>query len=115
MIFSKDIIGFASQLIVLMLLKKDPDYGYSIIRRVKSLSQGKLILAEGSLYPLLEKMRKQRLLRSRWQQMTGDRKRKYYIITSRGMDMLSKKKEEWHAMDMILKAHANSMDSKIQA
>lgn len=58
-------------------------YGYEISQRVKELSDGKIQLKDGSLYPALQKMTAEGLLSFKEEEV-GGRVRKYYYITKHG-------------------------------
>ena len=58
-------------------------YGYEIAQKVKKLSDGKILLKDGSLYPALHKLLKDGILGYE-EQMIGKRVRKYYYLTSAG-------------------------------
>jgi DNA-binding PadR family transcriptional regulator len=70
------------QIAVICLLDKE-EYGYGII---KSLNNSGLKVEEGTLYPLLRRLEKDKLLSSRWE-TNGSRPRKYYIITRFGKEI----------------------------
>lgn len=58
-------------------------YGYEIFQRVKDLSDEKILLKDGSLYPALQKMTRDGLL-SYEEEYIGKRVRKYYVLTAKG-------------------------------
>ena len=58
-------------------------YGYEISQRVKELSDGNILLKDGSLYPALQKMTKDGLLSFK-EEHVGGRVRKYYYLTRTG-------------------------------
>ena len=70
-------------MILKLLAEKDRMYGYEISQRVKELSDGKILLKDGSLYPALQKMTKDGLLSYKEEQV-GGRVRKYYYLTRSG-------------------------------
>ena len=58
-------------------------YGYEISMKVKELSEGKILLKDGSLYPALQKMTSDGLLSFK-EETVGGRVRKYYYLTEQG-------------------------------
>ncbi len=58
-------------------------YGYEITQRVKELSEGRILLTEGALYPTLHKMESEGLLHTETVHI-GKRVRKYYTLTFQG-------------------------------
>jgi PadR family transcriptional regulator PadR len=69
---------------VLKLLdENDRMYGYEISTKVKEMTDGKILLKDGSLYPALQKMTHDGLLSFK-EETVGGRVRKYYQITKKG-------------------------------
>ena len=82
--YSKELLkGTLSAIILNLLAKNEKMYGYEIFQRVKELSDGKILLKDGSLYPALQKMTKEGLL-SYQEEFIGKRVRKYYFLTTKG-------------------------------
>lgn len=73
------------QVLVLVLLEKDM-YGYSM---VKQLEEKGFTLEENTLYPLLRRLEKKGLIKSKWD-TSEDRPRKFYVITKEGRDIRAK-------------------------
>ena len=82
--YSKELLkGTLSAIILKLLSEKDRMYGYEISQRVKELSDGHILLKDGSLYPALQKMTKDGLLSFKEEEV-GGRVRKYYYLTRTG-------------------------------
>lgn len=82
--YSKELLkGTISAIVLELLSKQDRMYGYEISQRVKELSEGKIQLKDGSLYPALQKMTADGLLTYE-QEEVGGRVRKYYSLTKQG-------------------------------
>jgi DNA-binding PadR family transcriptional regulator len=82
--YSKELLkGTISAIILKLLSEQEKMYGYEISMKVKELSQGKILLKDGSLYPALQKMTSDGLLSFK-EQTVGGRVRKYYYITQHG-------------------------------
>ncbi|MDB4439652.1 PadR family transcriptional regulator [Planctomicrobium sp.] len=81
-------------LLILETLSPGPSYGYEITQSVLSRSDGKFELKEGSLYPALHRLERNKSLKSFWQEYEG-RRRKYYQITAVGKKLLAAKRTEW--------------------
>lgn len=82
--YSKELLkGTLSVIILNLLSEKGRMYGYEIFQHVKERSEGKILLKDGSLYPALQKMKKDGLL-SCEEVYVGKRIRKYYILTPKG-------------------------------
>ena len=81
---SPELLKGTLQTIVLKVLKDHGKmYGYEITRRVKALSEGRILLTEGALYPTLHKLEAEGLLKTETVSI-GKRIRKYYTLTAGG-------------------------------
>jgi DNA-binding PadR family transcriptional regulator len=82
--YSKELLkGTLSVIILNLLAENGRMYGYEISQRVKELSDGKILLKDGSLYPALQKMNKDGLVTYE-EEYVGKRVRKYYVLTGEG-------------------------------
>ena len=86
----------ALEMLILEVISQGSNYGYQISQTVGSHSQGYFELKEGSLYPALHRLERQKLLSSYWEEADG-RRRKYYKLTKAGQKALAAKKQEWTA------------------
>ena len=77
---------------VLLLLKNGPAYANDIVIRLKNAN---LIVVEGTLYPLLMRLKKDQLLSYNWQESTMGPPRKYYSLTPEGEKFLQGLEEAW--------------------
>ena len=59
------------------------------------LRQADLLVVEGTLYPLLSRLKNNGLLKYRWQESTDGPPRKYFTLTDEGQQMLASLNEEW--------------------
>lgn len=81
-------------MMVLSVIKSEDMYGYRIIRELETRSENAFSLKEGTLYPILHALEKEKLVESYWVTADG-RKRKYYHITKKGAKRLTEKKKEF--------------------
>lgn len=94
---SSELLKGTLQTIILKLLDAQGKmYGYEITQRVKELSDDKIVLTEGSLYPTLHKMEAEGLLTTE-KVAIGKRVRKYYTLTPSGAKTVSARIEEFEA------------------
>jgi len=71
---------------ILATLENDELYGYALVKTITSLPG--LQVAEGTIYPLLSRLKKQDLLSSRLQESHEGPARKYYVLTEEGNKQL---------------------------
>lgn len=77
---------------ILSILSKGDAYPTEIIEKMKS---SKLVVVEGTLYPLLTRLKNMGLLSYRWEESTSGPPRKYYKLTSHGKQFLKELEETW--------------------
>ncbi len=82
-------------MLVLEVISRSPTYGYQIAQTVLAQSKGYFDLKEGSLYPSLHRMERQKLLTSYWEELEEGRRRKFYKLTASGRRALEAKRQEW--------------------
>ena len=82
------------EMLVLEVTSEGPTYGYQIARTIETRSQGVFEMKEGSLYPALHRLERQKLLASHWEEAEG-RRRKYYRLTAAGKHALAERRKEW--------------------
>jgi PadR family transcriptional regulator, regulatory protein PadR len=91
---SPELLKGTLQTILLKVLKDHGKmYGYEITQRVKELSDNRLMLTEGALYPSLHRLEAEGLLKTETVMM-GKRVRKYYSLTSSGRSLAKDRVEE---------------------
>jgi len=77
---------------ILSILNNGEAYPSEIIEQLK---QGKLIVVEGTLYPLLTRLKNADLLSYRWEESTSGPPRKYYQLTDKGKKFLEELAITW--------------------
>ena len=91
---------------ILLVLKDEPQYAINIIQ---ILRESKMIIVEGTLYPLLTRLKKDGLLTYRWEESTMGPPRKYYQLTKKGKDFLNELEISWNELvDSVAKIHKMS-------
>lgn len=89
---------------ILLLLKEQPAYASDVIERLK---EAELLVVEGTLYPLLTRLKKEGLLNYNWQESTQGPPRKYYELSPEGRAFLSELDQAWeeiaHTVEILKK------------
>jgi PadR family transcriptional regulator PadR len=80
---------------ILSILDKNEAYPSEILEQLK---QAKLIVVEGTLYPLLTRLKNMELLTYRWEESTAGPPRKYYAITATGKASLASLSITWNEL-----------------
>lgn len=77
---------------ILCILENGEAYPSEIIEKLK---KGKLIVVEGTLYPLLTRLKNAELLSYRWEESKSGPPRKYYQLTTKGQQFLKELATTW--------------------
>ena len=89
---------------VLAVVRDDESYAFDIVRRLASA--GELVTSEGTIYPLLSRLRRDRLVTTTWRESDAGPPRRYYRITDAGRRALDGFARDWSrfrdAVDVIL-------------
>ncbi|MCT2535510.1 PadR family transcriptional regulator [Aquibacillus koreensis] len=84
---------------LLSIIAKGETYGYEMMEKL--YSYGFTMVSEGSIYPLLLRMKKEGLVVTSQKALpSGGPKRKYYSLTAKGIEELKAFKERWHDISM---------------
>ena len=81
---------------ILLLLSEEPSYTSDIIQK---LQEARLIVVEGTLYPLLTRLKNSGLLSYQWIESTQGPPRKYYQLTEPGNDFLKELEISWDELN----------------
>lgn len=84
---------------ILLILKKKAAYASDIISELKD---AKLIVVEGTLYPLLTRLKNSELLDYRWEESTQGPPRKYYEMTEKGIRFLDELEIAWDDINQVV-------------
>jgi PadR family transcriptional regulator PadR len=83
------------ELIVLHLLEPREAYGYEIVTKLTTRSNGALGVTDGTLYPVLYRLERGGFVAVRWETPERGVPRKYYRLTEAGHAELARLKHEW--------------------
>ena len=91
----KGFFAGSSTMLILSLVEREDMYGYEMIIELARRSQDTFQMKEGTLYPILHTLEKEKCLTSYQQMAPTGRMRKYYRITPLGRKLLTEKRAEW--------------------
>ncbi len=89
---------------IMLLLHKEPSYSSDIILKLK---EARLIVVEGTLYPLLTRLKNDELLGYEWVESTQGPPRKYYRLTEKGEGFLGELEQAWKELNETVEHIAN--------
>jgi transcriptional regulator len=90
-----DVLRGSLDLLVLKTLSLVPMHGWGISQRIQQMSKGILEVNQGSLYPALQRLEKDGLIRSDWGMTENNRRARYYELTAAGKRALGVELESW--------------------
>ena len=89
-----DLLKGSLRTIILKLLQEEgPSHGYALTRRVEEITEGKIKLTYGALYPLLHKLQNEKILVTA-REIRNNRIRVYYSLTPKGQSLATQKVNE---------------------
>lgn len=81
------------ELCILAILSRGTRYGYGIVQALSG--SGGLVIKEGTIYPLLNRLRSEGLIDAEWRPSPQGPKRKYYRLTPAGEERLAAMRAQW--------------------
>ena len=100
---------------VLVLLAQQEWYGFDL---AKTLAQAHLIAGEGTIYPLLARLRRENLVSTVWRESAQGPPRRYYALTPAGRTALAQFRHQWHlftqSVDALLQEEEHNVIPKSQ-
>ena len=95
---SLDLLQGTLDLLILKAVSLGPLHGYGVLLRIQQISNDRLDIQQGSLYPALYRLAQQGWIASEWGESENKRKAKYYRLTAAGRRRLQTEADRWHAM-----------------
>lgn len=93
---TKNLIGASAASMILLILKDGDSYGYQILQRMKSLTEGELTWQEATIYPMLKELESKGMIKSYWKINESERARKYYTLLDKGKTRVTQDQKEWN-------------------
>lgn len=87
----------SAELLILSLVEARPRHGYEISKLIEQRSGGAVRFHVASLYPLLYRLERRGWVQGRWVEKSGERRRRYYRLTSDGRKVLASQRSGWQA------------------
>lgn len=87
----------SAELLILSLVEARARHGYEIGKLIEQRSDGTITFSAAALYPLLYRLEKRGWIHGRWVERTGERRRRFYKLTSAGRQILDEQRSTWRA------------------
>jgi PadR family transcriptional regulator PadR len=88
----------ALEMMVLQSLRRQPMHGYALVQHIQQRSNDLLQVEEGSLYPALQRMLKEGLVKAEWETSVTNRRVRTYRITANGVKHLEREVSRFERM-----------------
>jgi len=85
----------SAELLILALLEERDRHGYEIGKQIEEQSDGTITFHITSLYPTLYRLESKGLIEGRWVEKAGQRRRRYYRLTTDGRAVLVRQRSIW--------------------
>jgi transcriptional regulator len=93
-----DLLQGTLDMLILKSVSLDPMHGYGILLRIQQLSEGRLQIQQGSLYPALYRLEYRGLIKAEWGESDNNRKAKFYRLTAEGRRQLKLETDNWNRL-----------------
>ena len=94
----RDLFRGALEMMILQSLRRQPMHGYALVQHIKQRSNELLQVEEGSLYPALQRMLKDNLVKAQWETSASNRRVRTYRITPAGIKHLEREVSSFEQM-----------------
>ena len=85
----------SAEMIILALLEDRSRHGYELAKLIESQSGNRLQFHVASLYPMLYRLERKKLVEGRWVEKAGERRRRFYRLTPLGRRTLAQHRRSW--------------------
>ena len=94
----RDLFPGALEMMILRTLKRQPLHGYALVQHIKRTSDDLLQVEEGSLYPALQRLLKEELVKAEWGISATNRRVRIYKLTPAGAKHLQREVSSFEKM-----------------
>jgi PadR family transcriptional regulator, regulatory protein PadR len=94
----RDLFPGALEMMILRTLKRQPLHGYALVQHIKRSSNDLLQIEEGSLYPALQRLLKEELVKAEWGISSTNRRVRVYTLTPAGAKRLAREVSSFERM-----------------
>ena len=91
-----DVLQGTLEFLILRTLAWGPQHGFGIAKWVKTVTDGRLQIEDGALYPALDRMAQKKLVAAEWDVTESGRRARYYELTALGREALNAQTTAWN-------------------
>ncbi len=97
-----DLMQGTLEMLILKAVSLGKLHGYGVLLRIQQISDNRLVIQQGSLYPALYRLEHTGAIKSEWGESENNRRAKYYSLTAVGRKQLADEMEKWNRMAGII-------------
>jgi transcriptional regulator len=97
-----DLLQGTLDLLILKTLSLEAMHGWGITLRLEQMSRQALMINQGSLYPALERLKRQGFISSTWRTTENNRRARYYDLTAAGRKHLAAERAAWQRASAVV-------------
>lgn len=97
-----DLLQGTLDLLILKTLSLEAMHGWGITLRLEQMSRQALLINQGSLYPALERLKRQGFISSTWRTTENNRRARYYDLTTAGRKELASQRAAWQRASAVV-------------
>ncbi|MGD2071666.1 MAG: PadR family transcriptional regulator [Gemmatimonadota bacterium] len=98
-------------MLILKALSMEPRHGYAVSEWIEAVTEGTLLVEEGTLYPALHRLEARGWIEAEWGLSENNRRAKFYRLTAAGRERLAGETSTWRR---YTKAVAKALESGLQ-
>jgi PadR family transcriptional regulator PadR len=108
-----DLLQGTLDMLVLKAVSLGPLHGYGVLIRIQQISQNRLEIQQGSLYPALYRLEHEGLIASAWGESDNKRKARFYRLTAAGRRRLERETNKWNEFAGVVAVILNTVSEKL--
>lgn len=107
-----DLLQGTLDMLVLKAVSLGPLHGYGVLLRIQQISDNRLEIQQGSLYPALYRLEHEGWIAGKWGQSENKRRARFYHLTAAGRRRLQAETKKWSQFAEVIGA---IMDTALEA
>jgi PadR family transcriptional regulator, regulatory protein PadR len=108
-----DLLQGTLDMLVLKAVSLGPLHGYGVLIRIQQISQNRLEIQQGSLYPALYRLEHEGLIAGEWGESDNKRKARFYRLTTAGRRRLERETNKWNEFAGVVAVILNTVAEKL--
>jgi PadR family transcriptional regulator PadR len=108
-----DLLQGTLDMLVLKAVSLGPLHGYGVLIRIQQISQNRLEIQQGSLYPALYRLEHEGLIAGEWGESDINRKARFYRLTAAGRRRLERETNKWNEFAGVVAVILNTVAEKL--